>query len=97
MTDEYRGYWQLPKYVYKHELVNHGAKIYVQGGVHTQNIEGLWSILKRGIYGVYRVVSKKYLQAYVDEYGWRYNHRKSGEMMFDLLLKQLAEVKIIKE
>ncbi len=96
MTDEYRGYWQLPKYGYKHEFINHGNKIYVKGDIHTQNVEGLWSIIKRGIYGVYRVVSPKYLQAYVDEYGWRYNHRKHGEEMFELLLKQIAEVKIIK-
>lgn len=60
--------------------------------------------LKRGIYGVYRVVSKKYLQAYIDEYAWRYkrslisseiNNRKYEDKMFEMLLSQTAEVKTI--
>lgn len=53
------------------------------------------SVLKRGIYGVYRVVSKKYLQAYIDEYAWRNSHRKYEDRMFEILLKQVAEVKVI--
>lgn len=56
----------------------------------------MWSILKRGIYGVYRNVSKKYLQAYMDEYGWRYNNRRYQDKMFDLLLGEIANVKVFK-
>lgn len=95
LTDEWGGYAQLSKYGYMHQLVNHSASQYVHGDIHTQNIEGIWSIVKRGVYGVYRIVSKKYLQAYVDEYTFRYNHRKNGRI-FDLLLQQLAEVKYVK-
>lgn len=53
------------------------------------------SILKRGIYGVYRVVSKKYLQAYIDEYSWRYNHRQYQDKMFERLLSEIANVKVL--
>ncbi len=93
ITDEWPGYKQLIKYGYNHDFIRHKQKIYVKGDIHTQTIENVWSHLKRGIYGVYRIVSKKYLQAYVDEYTWRYNHRKVGGTMFDLLLQQVAEVK----
>ena len=94
ITDEYRGYWQLPKHGYKHDFVNH-KHTFVIGDIHTQNAENFWSILKRGIYGVYRIVSKKYLQAYADEYAWRYNHRKQPDQMFDELLKQVALVRVV--
>lgn len=96
MTDEYRGYWQLYKYGYLHKAVNHGKYQYRQGEAYTQNIENIWSHLKRGIYGVYRVVSKKYLQTYVDEYAFRYNHRNNQGKMFEMLLNQVAEVKVLK-
>ena len=92
ITDQFAGYTQLKKYGYRHEFVNH-KETYVVGDIYTQNVECLWSNLKRGIYGVYRIVSKKYLQAYIDEYTFRYNHRKTPELMFDLLLRQIACVK----
>lgn len=75
-------------------MVEHENREYVRGKIHTQTIEGMRSILKRGIYGIYRM-SKKYLQAYIDEYSWRYNNRKYQDKMFELLLKQVAEVKMI--
>ncbi len=74
ITDQYQGYSQLKYHGYRHEFVTH-RDTYVVGDIYTQNVENLWSILKRGIYGVYRVVSKKYLQSYIDEYSWRYNNR----------------------
>lgn len=67
IIDEYYGYTQLKRHGYNHEFVTH-KDTYVVGDIYTQNVENLWSILKRGIYGVYKVVSKKYLQAYIDEY-----------------------------
>lgn len=96
MTDEYRSYINLPQFGYQHDSVNHSANQYVSGIVHNNTVEGFWSILKRGIYGVYRVVSKKYLQTYVDEYAWRYNHRQYNGYMFELLLKQVSEVRFLK-
>lgn len=95
-TDEYAGYIQLKYHGYYHDSVNHGNSEFVRGEVHTQNIENIWSNLKRGIVGVYRAVSAKYLQAYVDEYSFRYNHRFEQGQMFDLILNQVANVKIIR-
>ena len=96
LSDELPVYMSLPHYGYRHEAVKHSALEYVRGDVHTQNVENIWSQLKRGIYGVYRFVSKKHLQAYVDEYNWRYNNRLVPKSMFDLLLAQVGEVKAIK-
>ncbi|MBI2314934.1 IS1595 family transposase [Candidatus Daviesbacteria bacterium] len=95
MTDDYRGYIKLPELGYTHDTVNHSASQYVLGNIHNNTVEGFWSILKRGVYGVYRIVSKKYLQSYVDEYAYRYNHR-ADQNMFGDLLRQVAEVKMIK-
>lgn len=94
-SDEYGGYYHLPKFGYRHESVNHLLEM-VKGEVHTQNIENFWSHLKRGITGVYRVVSKKYLQAYVDEYAFRYNNRWASGQMFNLILKQVPETRMIR-
>lgn len=96
ITDDNRGYIQLRHHGFDHDSVNHSAGEYVRGDVYTQNIENVWSHLKRGIYGVYRNVSKKYLQAYADEYAWRYNHRIYGGKMFDGLLRQVVTVKLVK-
>jgi transposase-like protein len=53
---------------YWHHRINHSSKVYVMGNVHTNTIEGFWSLIKRGIGGVYHSVSQKYLQSYLDEY-----------------------------
>lgn len=92
-TDELSSYTSLPEYGYYHDSVNHSKSEYARGFVHTQNIENIWSHLKRGIFGVYRKVSPKYLQAYADEYSWRYNHRHLQGGMFDKLLGQVVEVR----
>lgn len=98
ITDEYRSYTHLPKFGYKHDWVNHQCE-YVNHwnrNIHTENIECMWGNLKRGITGVYRVVSKKYLQAYVDEYAFRYNNRLAGGKMFDLILARIPSVRMIR-
>ena len=88
-SDEWLGYNKL-KMIYDHQFVKHGAKQYVDGKVHTNTIEGFWSLLKRGIVGIYHFVSVKHLQNYVDEFVLRYNTRKSSGMeRFNLLLTNL--------
>jgi transposase len=84
-TDDFHAYHKLSG-KYTHKRINHSAKVYVDGDVHTQTIEGFFSLFKNGVRGVYHSVSKKWLQGYVNEYVWRYNHRDDGEVMFKTLL-----------
>ncbi len=74
-TDEWVGYKSLKK-VYDHYFVKHRNYEYVRGQIHTNTIEGFWSLLKRGIIGIYHFTSKKHLQKYVDEFVFRYNGRQ---------------------
>jgi transposase-like protein len=73
-TDQWVGYNQLGK-DYPHQTIDHAAGEYVVGAVHTQTIEGFWSLIKRGVMGSYHKVSKKYLPLYVAEFEFRYNNR----------------------
>ncbi len=61
-------------------IVRHSQGEYVRGEVHTNNIESLWSLLKRGVIGTYHNVSKKYLPLYLNEFSWRFNHRKDPDI-----------------
>ena len=63
---------------------------YASGEVHTQTIDGFFGNMKMGIAGNYHAVSKKWLQGYVNEYVWRYNHRNQPLSMFRLLLARAA-------
>lgn len=79
VTDGWKGYRGLGK-KYKHKVVNHSKKIYVtKAGFHTNGIEGYWSILKRGIRGIYHLVSAKHLPKYLQEFAFRYNTRKQTD------------------
>ena len=89
-TDELRSYNRLTSLGYAHETVRHRAKQYVAGNAHTNNIEGMWSNVKRGIDGVHHVVSPKYLQGYLDSYVYRFNHRKDTIPMFTQLLGRVS-------
>jgi transposase-like protein len=91
-TDEYILYEKLADLPqnYTHRRINHAQKIYVMGQTHTNTIEGFWSLLKRGLGGVYHSVSSKHLQSYCDEYSFRYNRRSAGVPMFTSLLEQVA-------
>ena len=66
-TDEYNSYDGLSKMKegYQHKRIRHASKVYVMGDVHTNTIEGFWSLVKRGISGVYHSVGQKYLQTYL--------------------------------
>ena len=89
-TDEYRVYNRLKGHGYQHKRVHHASKVWVLGDAHVNTIEGFWSALKRGINGVYHAVSQKYLQSYVNEYSFRYNHRKDEKPMFETILNKIA-------
>lgn len=65
---------------YPHKIVRHRQGEYVVGAVHTNTIEGFWSILKRGIVGTFHKVSAKYLPLYVAEFEFRYNNRTNDDI-----------------
>ncbi|MBA7518335.1 IS1595 family transposase ISSpo3 [subsurface metagenome] len=73
-SDEWLGYKGLQK-IYDHSIIKHNLGEYVKNSVHTNTIEGFWSLLKRGIIGIYHFTSKKHLQKYINEFTFRYNAR----------------------
>lgn len=89
-TDDWQGYAGLARQGYAHYSVNHSERVYVSGNVHTQTIEGFFGNTKRGISGVYHSVSTKWLQGYLNEYVWRYNHRHDPRATFRTLVLRAA-------
>lgn len=90
-TDDWKGYKDLYKR-YNHKIYNHKSckKIAERSDAdtHTNNIEGFWSILKRGIIGIYHRTSHKHLQKYLDEFSFRYNYRSlNSSEIVDLFLR----------
>lgn len=93
-TDTFPGYRAMKHEMFDHRQINHSEGVYVSGDIHTQTIEGFWSLVKRGISGSHHAVSKKWLQGYLNEYVWRYNHRDDRRAMFlSLLLRAAAPVR----
>jgi transposase-like protein len=70
-TDEHGAYNGLTEY--QHKVVNHYAREYVRGDVTTNSVESVWSVLKRGLHGIYHHASEKHLAKYVDEFTFRLN------------------------
>lgn len=93
-TDEMPSYKRLNKAGFTHGRVNHHVGEYVRGIHHTNGVEGFWSHLKRGIRSTHASVSPKHLQKYVDEFGYRFNHRHDPEHMFSTLLSQISNFTI---
>lgn len=86
-TDEWRGYSSIKK-LFQHEIVRHKEYEYVRKNVYTNTIEGFWSLLKRGVIGIYHYISKMHMQKYVDEFVYRYNTRNYTECSrFNFLLQ----------
>jgi transposase-like protein len=79
VTDEYTAYRDVHKLFAGHETVNHGDKEYVRGVAHVNTLEGFFSLLKRGITGVYHHVGKGHLAKYCDEFSFRYDARKVSD------------------
>lgn len=86
VSDEWLGYSGLDGH-FNHVVLNHKAKEFVRDGFSTNNVENFWSMLKRGIYGIYHHASAKHLHRYTDEFAFRYNTRKVGHSdRFDMSL-----------
>lgn len=75
MTDEFISYITPGKELAEHHTVSHSSREYVRGNVHTNTVEGFFSVLKRGLMGTFQHVSKGHLHRYVDEFEFRYNNR----------------------
>ena len=71
----------------KHKTINHSAKVYVMGNIHTNTVESAFSLLKRGIMGTWHKVSAKHLAAYLDEMTFRFNNRKNPFLFRDTMMK----------
>ena len=78
ITDDWDSYKRLA-HPYVHQVIKHGEGEYSREGFHTNNIEGFWSLLKRGIFGIYHYTSPKHLNRYCDEFSYRYNTRKIAD------------------
>lgn len=80
MTDEAHHYKKPGQAFAGHERVNHGKDEYVRAGapaIHTNTVEGFYSIFKRGMRGIYQHCSKKHLHRYVAEFDFRYSNRSA--------------------
>jgi transposase-like protein len=76
ITDALPSYSKMDEYV--HGVINHAIE-YVRGNVHTNNIEGFWSVLKRTLKGTYVAPRPEHLQRYVEEQVFRFNSRQAGD------------------
>jgi transposase-like protein len=91
-TDDLMSYDNLSKLGFNHQTVAHSKRIYVTGeDIHTNNVEGFWSQLKRSIDGTYHHVTPEHLQEYADEYSFRYSHRKDEQPMFKTMLERVVQ------
>jgi transposase-like protein len=86
-TDEWPPYKGIADHDTRHETVNHSAEEWVNGDVHTNTVENVWSLFKRSVIGSYHKVSTKHLDAYLDELEWRFNNRDNPYLFRDTLLK----------
>lgn len=93
-TDEWPAYRGIADHNTKHDTVNHSIEEWVRGDVHTNNIENVWSLLKRSVTGTYHKLSMKHLDAYLDEIEWRYNNRKNPYLYRDTLAKLIGAEKL---
>jgi transposase-like protein len=89
-TDEYSAYRLFNRF-YKHKTVNHSKEYVSADDIHTNGVEGFWSLLKRGIQGNFHHISRKFLQNYVDEFCFKYNNRANNNV-FDSIVKKMLVV-----
>lgn len=88
MTDDLKSYHGLDMGFSGHDTIKHSERKYVDGHIHTNTVEGVFSLLKRGINGAFHHVSKGHLHRYCSEFEFRYNRRKmsDGERAADMVL-----------
>lgn len=79
VTDSFRGYDGL-HVGYDHGVVKHMFGEYVRGNYHTNTLEGFWSLVRRGFYGIYHSISDKHITKYLDEFSFRYDLRNRSQV-----------------
>ena len=84
-TDELASYLGIADHDTRHETVNHSAEEWAVGDVHTNSIEGVWSLFKRSIIGSFHKVSAKHLDRYLDELEWRFSNRDNDHIFVHTL------------
>ena len=89
-TDELASYLGIADANTRHETVNHSAEEWVVGDVHTNSIEGVWSLFKRSIIGAFHKVSEKHLDRYLEELEWRFSNRENDHIFVDTLRRMVA-------
>ncbi len=86
-TDEWAAYRGIADANTRHETVNHREEEWVRANVHTNTVEGVWSLLKRSVVGSYHQLSAKHLQAYADEVAFKFNNRDNPYLFRDTLIR----------
>lgn len=89
-TDEAKAYSGLVGLFYSHATINHGAGEYKRGNVTTNGVESVWSVLKRGLTGVYHHASEKHLGRYVNEFTFRLNDGNVKRQTLDRLNSMIS-------
>ena len=86
-TDEMRSYIGIADHNTRHETVRHSKDEWVVGDVHTNSIEGVWSLFKRSLMGAFHKMSVKHMDRYIEELEWRYNNRNNPHIFRDTLAR----------
>jgi len=95
ITDEWKSYNKVGKLMTDHYVINHSTGEYVRGDISTNWIESFWSLLKKGIGGIFHHVSIKHLALYCDEFCFRWNHRNADDWTcFENALKSIVGKRI---
>ena len=84
-TDDLKSYLGIGDADTRHETINHSEERWVVGDVHTNGIEGVWSLFKRSIVGSFHSLSVKHLDRYLEELEWRFNNRDNPQIFHDAL------------
>jgi transposase len=92
-TDQWPAYNFASRHFAGHKRINH-AVTYVEGTTHTNTVEGFFGNLKTGIRGNYKKVSRRWLQGYLNEFTFRYNHREDSAPIFKTLLAATSRVAV---
>ena len=86
-TDELKSYIGVEDHDTRYETVNHSAEQWVIGDVHTNSIEGVWSLFKRSLMGAFHKMSVKHMDRYLEELEWRFNNRDNPNLFQDTLTR----------